>query len=50
MEKEAMNLHKKYETRFTYRPFDITMSSDEFTEAYGSFQRNRHWAEHKYGK
>lgn len=49
-EMDAEKLKKKYEARFTYKQFDITVPYDELWEIYESFNRNRNHAEQKYGK
>jgi hypothetical protein len=46
----ASAIKKKYEARFTYKQFDITIHPDEFWEIYESFNRNKNNAKRRYGK
>jgi len=48
--KAAKNLRKKYELRFTYQQFQLSIPYDDLYDIYDLFERHRLSAERKYGQ
>lgn len=42
-------LKRKYKNQLTYKPIDIKISKDKFTEILERFEKNKHYAKSSYG-